>query len=244
MSADLEPQGLPPVKVIVLDIEGTTAPISFVKDRLFPFARQRLPEFVRSQLSPEEQDRLFENMGTPPGDVEAAVRQLLAWSDADQKVSALKTVQGQIWRAGYESGELLAPLYADVLPALKQWRLQGIALAVYSSGSVAAQKLFYGHTDAGDLRGLFSHFFDTSVGAKLQPASYAAIAATLGFAAGETLFVSDLAGEVEAARQAGWHALHITRDDQAQEHTEPAPGRITRLSDIVEGMPVPARSPR
>ncbi|KPC50722.1 acireductone synthase [Amantichitinum ursilacus] len=210
---------LPPladIRAIVTDIEGTTTPIDFVRDTLFPYARPRLGSWLRTHAdSAEARDIItqIERETARSHTLEQAIAQLEAWSDADRKILPLKVLQGLIWAAGYADGSLVAPVYADVPPALQNWQALGLTLAVYSSGSVPAQKLLFGHTDHGDLRGLFSHWFDTTSGGKLEATSYRQIAATLALPPSAVLFLSDHAGEVAAAQGAGWHALLLTRPD-------------------------------
>lgn len=192
---------------ILTDIEGTTSSISFVKDVLFPYARAALPEFVQAHGHEPEVRRWLDAVAI---DISASacqdsviVETLQGWIDADRKHTALKALQGMIWLDGYRGGDFTAPLYADVAPALQAWHAAGHRLAVYSSGSVPAQKLLFAHTDDGDLTPLFSGFFDTEVGGKREAASYRAIAQALQQAPGEILFLSDVVEELDAAREAG-----------------------------------------
>ncbi len=188
------------------DIEGTTTPIAFVRDVLFPYARARLPGFLAEH-------------GDEPAVAEAAalaggrpvLEALLGWMDQDAKVTPLKAIQGVIWDEGYARGELLGRIYPDVPPVLKRWRAQGIRLYVYSSGSEAAQRLIFGRSDAGDLGGLFSGFFDTRVGGKREAASYARIARGIGLPAGEILFLSDIEAELDAAAESGVATCQVVR---------------------------------
>jgi enolase-phosphatase E1 len=214
-TAQSSPAVQQPVAVIVCDLEGTVAPIDYVQQVLFPYVRQRLAAWLQVHAGELRVAQLLAEVAAEAGqplDLSAAASQLLVWSDADRKIAPLKTLQGWIWQQGYASGELQAPLYPDVKPALQAWRAQGRALAVYSSGSVAAQQLFLGHSDAGDLRPLFGHWFDTAVGGKLQAASYRAIAGQLRQPAAHLLFLSDHPGEIAAAREAGWQAIQVVRD--------------------------------
>lgn len=204
------------VKLVITDIEGTTTPISFVRDTLFPYARPRLASWLREHASTPTGQTLLDQVQTAAGTtltLEQAIAQLENWSDTDRKVTPLKTLQGLIWAAGYADGSLIAPLYAEVAPALSQWRAAGVALGVYSSGSIAAQKLLFGHTSSGDLTGWFSYWFDTTSGGKLESDSYRHIAAQTGLSASALLFLSDHPGEVVAALGAGWQAIHIARPD-------------------------------
>ena len=215
---------------LVLDIEGTTTPISFVQDVLFPYARARLAATVRMARSNAEVraalTQLAESVGTTSLSEDDAIRRLLALSDADIKAPALKTLQGIAWRDGYADGSLVAPLYPDVAPALRAWHAQGHGLYIYSSGSVEAQRLLFGHTIDGDLRPLFSGWFDATMGPKTAPASFVAIAAAMARPADSLMLVSDHDGEVSAARQAGWRAALIDR------RVPPLDGAITTFGDL------------
>ena len=180
------------IRAILTDIEGTTSSLSFVHDTLFPYARARLPAWVAEH----------------GGDL----AQYLAWMDADAKVTELKDVQGRIWAAGYAAGELTGHVYPDAAEALRRWHGEGRTLAVFSSGSVAAQKLIFGHSDQGDLSPLFSGWFDTTTGPKREAMSYVLIADALGVSPVDVLFLSDVAGETDAAKAAGMRALLIDRE--------------------------------
>jgi enolase-phosphatase E1 len=147
---------------------------------------------------------------------------------ADAKVTALKTLQGLIWAAGFADGRLKGHLWPDVAACLRAWHAGGLKLAVYSSGSVAAQKLLFGHSVAGDLTPLFAGFFDTRIGAKREAAAYGAIAAQLGLAPGEILFLSDVAEELDAAQAAGFATCQLVR---AQDGTL-ASGRHAEAADF------------
>jgi enolase-phosphatase E1 len=195
---------------VVTDIEGTTTPISFVKEILFPYARQRLPKFVSlNAREPAVAAALAEARALAEG--KEPVPALLQWIDEDRKVGPLKMLQGMIWEEGYETGVLTAPIYPDAAKALRDWRALGIRLYVYSSGSIPAQKLLFGHTDHGDLSTLFSGWFDLTTGSKLEAASYAKIADAIG---GPGLFLSDEAREVAAASAAGFDTVLIDRDNK------------------------------
>ena len=211
--------------LILTDIEGTTSAIAFVKDRLFPFAAAELAGFLAARAEdPEVRAILAEVPGPDP------VAQLRAWMAADAKATPLKTLQGMIWEAGFRDGRLRGHLWPDVAPCLHTWHAAGIGLAVYSSGSVAAQKLLFGHTEDGDLTKLFQGFFDTRVGAKREAQSYARIAAELGAAPAAILFLSDVAEELDAARAAGLATCQLVR---AADGTLPS-GRHAEAADFPE----------
>jgi enolase-phosphatase E1 len=179
-------------KAILTDIEGTTSSLSFVHDTLFPYARARLPAYVAEH----------------GGDL----AQLLAWMDADAKVTELKDIQGRIWAEGYAVGELTGHVYPDAAAALRRWHADGLKLAVFSSGSVPAQKLIFGHSDQGDIAPLFSGWFDTTTGPKREAMSYVLIADALGISPADILFLSDIGAETDAAKAAGMQALLIDRE--------------------------------
>jgi enolase-phosphatase E1 len=196
--------------VILTDIEGTTTAIAFVKDTLFPFAAAALDGFLDAQgQDPAVAAILDQVRAEAPGeDPRAALRR---WMAQDAKVTPLKALQGLIWHAGYADGRLRGHLWPDVAPCLRAWSAAGMALAVYSSGSVGAQRLLFGHSVAGDLTGLFAGFFDTTMGGKREAAAYAAIAAALATAPGDILFLSDVAEELDAAAAAGLRTCQLVR---------------------------------
>ena len=198
--------------MVLTDIEGTTTPIAFVHRVLFPYARQALPDLVRRRgAEAAVAGALVEIAELAPGS--DPVAQLSAWMDADAKHTPLKTLQGLAWRDGYESGLLRGELYPDVAPALRRWREAGIRLAIYSSGSEAAQRLLVGHSSDGDLSTLFDGFLDTRIGHKREPASYAQAARQLRAAAGSVLFLSDVEAELDAAAKAGLLTCQLVRPE-------------------------------
>lgn len=205
------------IRAIVTDIEGTTSDIRFVHNVLFPYARQHLAAYIQQnqqQLAVSATlNDLREEIAQPEASSEQLIDTLFAFMDEDRKSTALKALQGMIWRDGYLNGDFKGHLYPDVLPAFQQWRQQGIALYVYSSGSVAAQKLLFGYSDEGDITPLFSGYFDTHVGAKREVGSYRNIASQIAIPASELLFLSDIHQELDAAQQAGWHTVQLIRDE-------------------------------
>ena len=202
-------------RAIVTDIEGTTTPLAFVHEVLFPYARARLAAFVKANGSaPEVAAALADARALgacEEADEEATIALLLSWMAEDRKAGPLKLLQGLIWREGYEEGVLKGEVYADVAAHLREWHQRGLRLFVYSSGSEEAQRLIFGHSDRGNLATLFEGFFDTRVGAKVETASYAAIAQAAGLAPDAMLFLSDHAGEIDAARDAGMGVVQIDR---------------------------------
>ncbi len=199
---------------IVTDIEGTTTPIAFVRDTLFPYARARLPGFVAAHAARPDVAACVAEAVALAGDRPVADA-LLGWMDKDAKVTPLKALQGLIWAEGYACGDLVGRLYADVPPVLRHWQARGIRLYVYSSGSEAAQRLLFGHSEAGDLTGLFTAFFDTRAGGKREAASYRGIARAVGLPAGELLFLSDTEAELDAAASAGLAVRQVVRAEDA-----------------------------
>src|SRR3546814_6554513 len=176
--------------IILTDIEGTTSSISFVKDVLFPYARQALPGFVRARGDEPEVRQWLDQVAMENGGVcqdAMIVETLQGWIDQDRKHTAHKALQGMVWEAGYRSGDFTAPVYPDAVDALRRWDEAGYRQAVYSSGSVPAQRLLFGNSDAGDLLPLFDAFFDTAVGHKREAGSYRGIARSLGSEPGAVL---------------------------------------------------------
>ena len=203
------------IKSIVTDIEGTTSSLSFVKDVLFPHARERMGEFIRQHANDPAVLRELDEARRLSGqdlNIAEVIIQLIRWIDEDKKISPLKTLQGMIWEIGYRQGDFKGHLYDDVVRQLRKWRRQGIALYVFSSGSVQAQKLLFEHTEYGDLTPLFSGYFDTNIGSKREAGSYRKIAQTLGTKPDEILFLSDIMEELDAAHAAGMQTIWLVRD--------------------------------
>jgi enolase-phosphatase E1 len=214
------------ISAVVTDIEGTTGSIAFVHEVLFPYARARLPQFIAHHR--DEVREMLAQVRAAEGDLDddALVALLRQWIDEDRKAPALKTLQGLIWREGYQSGDLVGHVYDDAVRRLRRWREQGLSLHVYSSGSVAAQKLLFGHSAAGDLTTLFDGYFDLGVGPKTSADSYRRIAQAVAVDAGAILFLSDSAPEISAARSAGLQAIRVVRD------AAPGPGEVAGFDDI------------
>ena len=211
-------------KTILTDIEGTTSRIAFVKDVLFPYARRALPVFVRKHGHEPDVRRWLDAAALDIGGVvddDCVVDILQQWIDTDRKHTALKALQGMIWQTGYQQGEFKAHVYPDAVEALRQWHAEGFPIYVYSSGSVPAQRLFFSHTEAGDLTGLFSGYFDTETGPKREADSYRAIAEVIGRVRSEILFLSDVVEELDAAREAGLETALI---DRREDYPEPRKG--------------------
>lgn len=204
------------IKAIVTDIEGTTSSIAFVHEVLFPYAYERLGEYVRAHAGEPAVEKLLEDAqtlaGRPEASLEETVEILRAWIREDRKATPLKSLQGLIWEEGYRRGAFHGHLYDDAAAQLRAWHDQGFKLYVYSSGSVHAQKLLFGHTRFGDLTPLFSGYFDTTVGGKKEAESYRRIAGELGLVPESVLFLSDIPAELEAAKAAGMRVTQLVRE--------------------------------
>jgi enolase-phosphatase E1 len=206
------------VRAVLLDIEGTTTAISFVHRVLFPYAAERMDAFLDARGDEAAVAAAVEEAAVEAGgDVRAALQR---WIAEDRKFGPLKTLQGLIWAEGFARGELTSHLYPDVAPCLRAWQAAGLRLAVYSSGSVGAQKQLFAHTPDGDLTPLFSAFFDTAVGAKREAESYARIAAALALPPADILFLSDVEAELDAAHQAGLATCQLVRAEDGTRATE------------------------
>lgn len=205
------------IKAILTDIEGTTTSIAFVTDTLFPYARAALQAYVarhEAELGPLlDEVRAMEEV--LDADRAQVIEILERWIDEDRKATPLKELQGRIWAHGYASGAFRSHVYPDAAEALRAWHAAGYRLHVYSSGSVTAQKLIFGHSDQGDLAPLFSGWFDTNVGPKRAATSYTRIAQSIGEAPEAVLFLSDHPAEIEAAREAGLRTLLVDRNGEA-----------------------------
>jgi enolase-phosphatase E1 len=221
-------------QAIVTDIEGTTSSISFVHDVLFPYARRALPGFVREHGGELEVRHWLDAAAADAGGVcqdEMIVEVLQGWIDEDRKHPALKALQGMIWAQGYAGAEYRAHVYDDAADALRRWHGEGHPLYVYSSGSVAAQKLLFGNSVAGNLAPLFSGFFDTAIGGKRELASYRNLVQAIGRPAGEIVFLSDVVEELDAARAAGLDTVLL---DRREDYPTPRLGEETHDHRRVE----------
>ena len=204
------------IKAIVTDIEGTTSAVSFVFDVLFPYAAKHLPDFVRQNAEradvAEQLDAVRRDSNAPQADVERVVEILLSWIEEDRKATPLKALQGMVWAQGYHAGQLKGHVYPDAVEALQRWHVAGYQLFVYSSGSIQAQKLIFGCSEAGDLTPLFSGYFDTTSGPKREAQSYTNIQQAIGVAPEEILFLSDIVEELDAAQAAGLQTCGLARE--------------------------------
>lgn len=240
-------------RIVLIDIEGTTSSISFVHDVLFPYARDALPDFLREHRhDPDVAAQIraaAEVAHVDPADLDAVTHTLLTWIDADRKETSLKALQGLIWETGYQEGAYRAHMYPDATDALRRWHADGLPLYVYSSGSIHAQKLFFAHSEAGDLLPLISGHFDTTSGGKRDAASYAHIAGELGTQPGDIIFLSDVPEELDAAAASGMQTVWVIREVEGRYRLADAAdsphAAVARLSDVHLHLrtPHPPRSP-
>ncbi|MBU0521767.1 MAG: acireductone synthase [Gammaproteobacteria bacterium] len=208
-----------PIKAILTDIEGTTSAVSFVFDVLFPYAAKHLPDFVRQHAGradvAEQLAAVRRDSNEPDADVERVIEILLGWIAEDRKATPLKALQGMVWEQGYQAGQLKGHVYPDAVEALKRWHQDDFKLFVYSSGSIQAQKLIFGCSEAGDLSPLFSGYFDTTSGPKREAHSYERITQAIGLEAAQIVFLSDIVEELDAARAAGMATCGLAREGGA-----------------------------
>jgi enolase-phosphatase E1 len=213
------------IKAILLDIEGTTTPIDFVHKKLFPFAKAKMNEFVEAhfgaikteieQLKIEYRkdftDQIYgrDFQETSP---ESVANYLKFLTEVDRKSTPLKSLQGKIWQAGYAAGDLISEMFTDVPCAFERWKSMGKTIAIFSSGSVLAQKLIFKYSNSGDLSGFISDYFDTTIGGKKEAESYVKIAAALNHPPKRIAFVSDVLAELDAARNAGMQTTLSIRE--------------------------------
>jgi enolase-phosphatase E1 len=202
-------------KPVVFDIEGTIGDITFVRNVLFPYARERTLRHLTAHWNDADVRGIVADArtasGKPLASAADAAAQFVEWIDQDRKITPLKTLQGILWREGYVSGELKAHLYPDAVAAFDRWSKAGHRLYIYSSGSIDAQKLYLAYSIAGDLTALFSGYFDTTTGPKADAESYRKIAAAIGAAPREIVFFSDSGPEITAAREAGVTSFCVDR---------------------------------
>lgn len=221
------------IKAIVTDIEGTTSSISFVHDVLFPYAKERMADFIHCHTEDPELISHLNDVRLAGGEdlsIDGIIERLLLWIAEDKKVTPLKAIQGMIWEEGYRQGAFTGHVYDDAVEYLQKWHKQGIHLYVFSSGSVNAQKLLFGFSDAGDLTPLFSGYFDTRIGSKREVSSYQAIIKELGLMPEEILFLSDIEEELDAARLAGMQTIWLVRNQTPD--TSAAHLQVTDFTNI------------
>ncbi|MFA6236718.1 MAG: acireductone synthase [Bacteriovorax sp.] len=208
------------MKYILMDVEGTTTSISFVHEVLFPYSAERVESFIMSQAEEEVIREILDQTKTTVLEEEhksinedEAIAKLISWIKTDRKHPALKKLQGMIWKTGYQAGELKGHVYQDVPEALENWKKAGLSMGIYSSGSVEAQRVLFGHSVCGDLNHYFDNNFDTSVGPKRDVKSYFNISSELNIDPKEILFLSDIGEELDAAKMAGFQTIQLVRQD-------------------------------
>ena len=236
----------PSPKCILLDVEGTTSSISFVYDVMFPYVRENLAPFLANNwnsdsvqgclpllandIGKDSVDEWLDADGpTAQQQVATAVTKLM---DDDVKATGLKQLQGMIWKDGFESGQMTAHLFDDVADCMRKWHADGIEIRIYSSGSIAAQKLFFGHCVAGNLLPLIAGHYDTTIGSKKESASYVAIADDIGLPPSEIIFISDVPAELDAARSAGMQVILSIRPGNKPVENIDADSAIRDFSEV------------
>jgi len=206
--------------VFLLDIEGTTTPIAFVTNTLFPYARAHLSGYLAEQGKGPECAQVIGRLHAEYEHDREAGADVPPWSpldyagwlmDRDRKSPALKDLQGRVWEEGYRNGTLVGQVFGEVPAALARWNAEGAPVGIFSSGSVLAQQWLFRRSTAGDLTPLLRWYFDTGIGAKQDPASYTRIAERVDLVPGEIVFVSDVLGELNAARAAGLRTVMSVR---------------------------------
>jgi enolase-phosphatase E1 len=241
------------IRGILLDIEGTTTPVAFVHEVLFPYARSRVKNYLAANFGSvemladlarlrEEHTLDVEQDSNPPalvnGPRDAEIESIVSYVhwliDRDRKSPGLKSLQGKIWRQGYLKGTLKAPLFTDVVPVMKRWRRAGLKISIFSSGSSLAQKLLFAHTEAGDLTKFIDNYFDTTNGSKTAIESYRHLASLLCLPAPEILFISDVVAELDAAAAAGMKTLLCVRPGNRSEALAQRHQVIHSFNDIPE----------
>ncbi|HJT28172.1 MAG TPA: acireductone synthase [Pyrinomonadaceae bacterium] len=225
------------LRAILLDIEGTTTPIAFVHDVLFSYARDHVREFLATDSAAEDIAHLREEHASEVSDAPPLTEEIesvavyVEWLiKLDRKSTALKSLQGKIWRQGYQDGSLKSQVFADVAPAFERWRNQGLRISIFSSGSVLAQQLLFAHTEVGDLTPFIDSYFDTKVGKKGEAESYRKIAEAMGLEPQQILFISDVVSELDAASEAGMKTLLSIRPGNATAEEYPS---IRSFDEIV-----------
>lgn len=210
-------------KHLLLDIEGTLSPISFVKDVLFPFSEENFKQFLSSKWESEEMKAIVADLHAAAkeeqlscSNLDEAVEFLKHCVKADRKLTPLKQLQGLIWKEGYEKGIIVSQVFDDVPPSLERLTGAGVKVSIYSSGSRQAQHLLFQYSNHGNLKKFLNAYFDTKVGAKIEKASYSDIVLTLGANANEILFVTDVLAEAKAASAAGLNVAIASRPGNAE----------------------------
>ncbi len=206
---------------VLTDIEGTTTPSTFIQGVLLPFARDALPDWASRIDLPEVAGILAEVRRMVPDQAELTT--LRHWTEQDLKLAPLQRLQGMIWEQGYADGALRGEVFPDIAPHLRLWSANGIRVFTYTSGSIQAQRLIFGHSTEGDLSGLIAGFFDTRIGAKREPDSYVRLAIGMNVPTAKVAFLSDVEAELDAASIAGMRTCHIVRPGSATPPSERHP---------------------
>ena len=238
------------VEVVLTDIEGTTTSISFVHDVLFPYAKKHVRDYLFTHRNEPAVAQVIEEVRQiaeiPNAHLAQVAQTLLTWMEQDKKITPLKTLQGMMWEAGYDRGDFQGHVYEDAFQELKRWKERGLALYVYSSGSVPAQKLLFSHSTYGDLTPLFSGYFDTKVGNKKESNSYRKIAEQLKLMPEKILFLSDSIEELNAAQEIGMQTFLILREVTIAPANCPHPSASNFLqifNTTSNGQKLPVRNP-
>ena len=234
------------VQGILLDIEGTTTPIHFVYQVLFPFARAHLKDYLRHNAASEELQRDLSMLRAehhkdmelappewdPDTQTKSVVRYVCWLMDRDRKSTGLKSLQGKIWHQGYLNGGLKSQVFQDVPPALEYWKHKNLDVRIFSSGSALAQRLLFANTEIGDLTRFLGGYFDTNIGPKIDPGSYRQIANDFRLPAAEVVFISDMIAELDAAKRAGMQTLLCVRPGNLPQPEKHLHDVISNFSEI------------
>ena len=207
------------IKVILTDIEGTTSSIDYVKTTMFDYSKKKLRDYLQSHWDQEHVKTIIKNLSKKlekDVDIDLAVKTFEELIEKDIKDTSLKELQGHIWEEGFKNAELKGHIYEDAYLKLKELKEKGYKIFVYSSGSIKAQKLFFGHSSYGDITYLFDGFFDTTMGSKKDPDSYLKIASIIGLDPKEILFLSDIEDEINAAKKAGMKTCLVSRENPCE----------------------------
>lgn len=224
------PTTIPPLtgRCALLDIEGTLADIRFVYDVMFPYIRENVQSYLQAHWGQASLESILDSLAVDGGfsasqapwrlggvtesaAIESVVGLVHHLMDSDSKTTGLKALQGVVWEAGFRSGALRAEVFSDAVPAFERWQRAGVDMRIYSSGSILAQKLFFGHTTQGDLTSYFRNHYDTTSGSKKEASSYLAIARDIGVIPEQIVFFTDVLGEIQAAREAGLQVVACVR---------------------------------
>lgn len=206
------------VRFVLMDIEGTTTSVSFVYEVLFPYFQnniqrlEKVKNLKQVKLAFDQVKEILQNEeNIEINSVQEIIDKILTWSKEDRKVTPLKTLQGVLWQTGYKTGEIVGHVYPEVPVKLMEWKNLRLRMGIFSSGSIAAQKLLFGYTETGDLNRYFEHYFDTNTGSKRDVETYKKIAEKINLNPQFIVFLSDIVEELEAAKQAGFQTIQLTR---------------------------------